>query len=319
MTKMTKKGLKEDFRDLFTNRIWSVDVDGVGKLKRRLVRFVKLVRVTFETFAEHRMGFQCVALSYFVALSVVPFAAFIFAVSGGLGLSDLLHDLLIRAIPTNANLIEAVMKRANVIIDTAQSGAVGAISALTFLWAVIWLMFQVERVFNNVWGIRKVPRKLYKRFSFYILLLILSPFLVLVFSVGIVFYTNLTKLIGIDLGDLNFILTLLGWVGMYIMTALIFSAMYKYIPATKVEYRYAFKSALVSGAIFMIFQYIYLETQAFATRLNGVYGALAAIPLFLIWMNYSWQIIIYGAQLTYGFQNVDSYHIPEWDKENNEL
>ena len=85
--------------------------------------------------------------------------------------------------------------------------------------------------------------------------------------------------------------------------------MYTFIPATEVKYRYALWSALVAGFIFVVFQYLYLETQVFVARLNTVYGVLAAIPLFLIWLNFSWQIIIYGAELTYGFQNVRSYGI----------
>ena len=54
----------------------------------------------------------------------------------------------------------------------------------------------------------------------------------------------------------------------------------------------------------------------FIGKLSRAYGVIAAIPLFLIWLNYSWQIIIYGAELTYGFQNVDKYKVPEWDSEN---
>ena len=56
--------------------------------------------------------------------------------------------------------------------------------------------------------------------------------------------------------------------------------------------------------MFTVFQYLYLETQVFVSRINDVYGVIAAIPLFLIWMNYSWQIIIYGAQLTRSLQCV---------------
>ena len=55
----------------------------------------------------------------------------------------------------------------------------------------------------------------------------------------------------------------------------------------------------------------YLETQVFVARLNTVYGVLAAIPLFLIWLNFSWQIIIYGAELTYSFQNIKNYGLQE--------
>ncbi len=71
----------------------------------------------------------------------------------------------------------------------------------------------------------------------------------------------------------------------------------------------------MSALVFVLYQNLYLEAQILVTRFNAVYGAIAAIPLFLIWINWSWQIIIYGAELTYGFQNVDSYHIPEWDDE----
>ena len=54
----------------------------------------------------------------------------------------------------------------------------------------------------------------------------------------------------------------------------------------------------------------------FVGRLNQAYGLLAAVPLFLIWLNFSWQIIIYGAQLTYSFQHVDQYNVSAWDTEN---
>lgn len=84
--------------------------------------------------------------------------------------------------------------------------------------------------------------------------------------------------------------------------------MYKWIPATEVKYKSALEAALIIAVVFTGFQYLYLETQVFVSRLNKVYGIIAAIPLFLIWMNLSWQIVIYGAQLNYGIQNMDSYH-----------
>ena len=59
----------------------------------------------------------------------------------------------------------------------------------------------------------------------------------------------------------------------------------------------------------MLFQFLYLQTQMFVTRLNAVYGVIAAVPLFLIWLNFSWQIVIYGAQLSFGIQNIDTYNI----------
>ena len=310
---MKKKKLISDAKVLFSDRIWMLDKDSLSKWKRKIVETVKLIRITFSTFAENRMGFQCVALSYFCALATVPLAAIIFWITGGLGLSDKIQQLIYTVIPADPEFLQTIMEKANNIIDTAQSGAVGFISALIFVWSILWMMFQVERVFNNVWGVRKVPRKIYRRFSSYIGLMILIPFIVMIFGAGIAFYANLQTAIGIDLNvrELKLLTVILGWLGFYAVASLIISVMYKWIPSPKVIYKYALKSALISGAFFVAFQYLYLETQMFVSRLNGVYGALAAIPLFLIWLNFSWQIIIYGAQLTYAFQHVEDYKLEE--------
>ena len=314
---MSFKEWFEDFRGLcrklVSNDIWTLNIDTFSSARRRFVKFIKLTRIVFREFAENRMGFQCVALSYFGALAVVPFAAFLFAVSGNIGVTDKLSNLLHSIIPTNPEFVDTIISKADNIIQTAQSGGVGIISALLFFWTVIWLMFQVERVFNNVWNIRKIPRKIYKRFSFYFGALLLSPFVIMIFGLGIALYSNFTSVIGIHIHikEISTIIKFLGWVVFYIFTSLILSVMYKYIPATEVKYRNSFIAALVSGLCFVLFQYLYLEMQVFMTRISGVYGALAAIPLFLMWMNYSWQIVIYGAQLCYGLQNIDSYNIPE--------
>ena len=298
---------------LFSDQLWELNMESLSGARRRIVRFIKLIRITFNEFAEQKMGFQCVALSYFSALAIVPFAAFIFAVGGGLGVGDKLSELAHRILPTNPEFIDTVLDKADNIIHIARSGVVGVIGAFAFLWTIIWLFFQIERVFNNVWGIRKIPRKLYTRFSFYFLAMFLAPFVVLIFGAGIAVYSNITGLIGlrVHIAEVSGIITFLGWLVFYILAVFTFSAMYKFIPAPKVRYRNAFIAALVSAFVFVLFQFVYLKTQIFVTRLNAVYGVLAAIPLFLMWLNYSWQIVIYGAQLCYGIQNVDSYYIPE--------
>ena len=303
--------------DLFTDRIWTLDTSASSPFYAETVRIIKLIRITFSTFIENRMGFQCVSLSYFITLALVPFIAFVFAITGGLGLDGSVKQLLQAILPTHPEIVNMLSERASVIIDSAQGGGLGTVSAIIFLWAILWMMFQVERVFNNVWGILKIPRKIYKRFSFYLLVLVLSPFIIIIFGTGMVYATNLPNLFyGLDLKEARFLFKLLGYAVFYIILVGTLSVMYKYIPATFVEYKYAFRSALIAGVFFMLFQYLYQHTQMFVGRLNQAYGILAAIPLFLIWLNFSWQIIIYGAQLTYSFQNVDQYNVSDWDAEN---
>jgi len=303
-----KKKLHSDyslFKNLFTDSLWTIDTKDHSKPFAGLVRLTKLVRTTIGTFAENRMGFQCVALSYFVTLATIPFCALIFTVSGGLGLSDKISDMLHKVITTNPELVDMILEKANNIIDIAKSGGVGIVSALFFFWTIIWLMFQVERVFNNVWGIRKIPRKIYKRFGFYLILMFLTPFVVVIFAAGIIYYSNFTSLIGLDLSEVPFLPEFLGYLVFYLITTFTLSAMYKFIPAARVKYRYALKSAFMTAMVFVAFQSLYLETQVFVARMNTVYGVIAAIPLFLIWLNFSWQIIIYGAELSYSFHKVD--------------
>ncbi|MBO4595062.1 MAG: YihY/virulence factor BrkB family protein [Bacteroidales bacterium] len=294
----------KEIRDiLFTNKIWELETDMASKAWGRFIHFVKVIRDTVDTFAENRMGFQCVALSYFVTLACIPFVALVFFVSNGLRITDEVTVLLQTIIPDNAELLHIALEKAQNIIHVAQSGPVGLVSALLFIWAIIWLMFQTERVFNNVWGIRKIPRNIFKRFGYYISFLFLGPFIVIIFAYGIALYSNASHFIGWDLGHFAFLTRFIGWLLFYGITAFTLSAMYKFIPSPKVKYRFALQSALFAALAFVGFQYLYLETQMFVSRLNAVYGVIAAIPLFLIWLNFSWQIVMYGAELTYALQH----------------
>ena len=70
-------------------------------------------------------------------------------------------------------------------------------------------------------------------------------------------------------------------------------------------------AAAVSSLAFTAVQYLYLETQMFVSRMNAVYGVFAAIPLFMVWLNIGWFIILLGSELSYVFQNVDNYPLED--------
>jgi len=268
-------------------------------------KYLQVVITTLESFSVNKMGFQCVALSYFCTMAVIPMLAMVFAVTGDLGMSHFVSDFLYRALPNNTEILNTLLEKADNVIFDARSGVVGIISALFFLWTIIWMFFQIERVFNNAWGIHKVPRKIYKRFSFYIITLAILPFLILSFCTGILAYSNILSYIGVYFKEWKIVKVALCWVGIYLLTVLTLSCMYKFIPAAKVVYIYALRSALLTAFVFSAFQYLYLQTQIFMTRLNAIYGVIAAVPLFLMWLNFSWQIIMYGCELSYSLQKAD--------------
>ena len=295
-------------RQFFAQDIWKVNLEELSRAKAKTIKYIKVLIITIKTFSAEKIGFQAVALSFFGTMAVVPFVAVAFAVTDGFGLSDKLRELLYANFAGHQDIIDTLLTYANNIITASQSNAMGLISALVFVWLIIWMMMCVERVFNNVWRVRK-SRNFFKRFGFYLLILFITPFIVMLFFSGSIIYTDAFKSIGLGVAYFDTLSSLLAWLIFYVIATLTFSAMYKFIPNFKVRYSHALRAAAISAIAFTLLQYLYLETQVFVTRLNMVYGAVAAIPLFMFWMNFGWFIILFGAELSYAFQNVNNYNL----------
>ncbi len=276
-------------------------------MRAHFIKDLRVLVVTIKTFSAEKIGFQAVALSFFCTMAAVPFMAVAFAITGGLGLEDTLKQLLVSNIP-NQQAVDTLFGYAQNVIDTAQSSPVGLVSALLFTWLVLWMMMCVESVFNNVWRVNK-SRNIFKRLTFYLVIMGLSPFVVLLFFAGAIVYSNVLDVLVPDVAFSENIKNFLGWVVFAAVSVMTFSAMYKFIPNHYVRYKDALKAALLSGVLFTILQYLFLETQIFVSRLNTIYGAVAAIPLFMFWLNFGWFIILIGAELSYAFQNVDNYNL----------
>lgn len=285
-------------------------MEELSRARARFIKYLKVMMITIKTFSSEKIGFQAVALSFFSTMAVVPFIAIAFVVTGGLGLADKLKELLYSYFDNSQDVIDTVLGFADNIIISSQSSALGLISSLLFVFIVIWMMLQVEKVFNNVWKVQK-SRMLVKRLSIIVMMLIISPFVVMVFFAGSLVYSNLFNYIGLDPETFSGIKTLLSWALFGVVATFTFSAMYKFIPNAEVKYANALRAAIFSGIGFTVLQYIYLETQVMVTRLSSIFGAFAAIPLFMTWINIGWFIILIGAELSYAFQHVNNYNIED--------
>lgn len=297
-------------KNFFKDDIWTLDMEELSKAKARFIKYVRVMMITIKTFANERIGFQAVALSFFSTMSVVPFIAIMFAITGGLGLADKLKELLYAYFENSQQTIDIMLSFAQNIIDTAQSSAIGLVSALMFGFIVIWMMLNVERVFNNVWRVRKA-RNIIKRLSYVLAMIILSPFVAMMFFAGSFVYSNALQYLGIDPESLGVFKSVLAWLLFGGVATITFSAMYKFIPNAGVRYGSALRAAIPAAVAFTTVQYLYLETQVFVTRLSTIFGTFAAVPLFMVWINIGWFIILIGAELSYAFQNVDNYNLDD--------
>ena len=308
MKRLVKKTSR--LKNFFRDDIWELELEELSRAKARFIKYLKVMLITIKTFSNERIGFQAVALSFFSTMSVVPFVAIIFAITNGFGLADSLRDLLYQYFDNSHQTIEAILGFADNILNTARSSAMGLVSALLFVWIVVWMMMNVERVFNNVWRVPK-SRKLIRRLSVIFGMLFVSPFIVFVFFGGTVVYSHALSYLGLDVESFTIVKTVVTWVLFAAVAALTFSAMYKFIPNADVKYKEALRAAIPAGTAFAIVNYLYLETQVMVTRLNGIFGAFAAVPLFMVWINIGWFIILIGAELSYAFQHVDNYNIDD--------
>lgn len=304
------KDLVEEIKSLFawvkkfiTEDIWDLNLEDFSIAKRNAIKYLKVALITIQKSGNDKLGLYAVSLSFFSAMSAVPFIAVALAVTGGVGFEVKLQELLYENFSTNHEILNWLLQFANNIIETGQKDIFGLISFLFFVWIVIWMIRNVEKSFNEIWNVER-NRSLTKRFLYYFGILITAPFIILIFLSVFNVFTNQISNIGYGLIHMESIGFALQWILFYGMVLFTFTVMYKYIPNVKVHFRAAFNAALISAAAFVIMQYLYMETQILVSRINAVYGAFAAVPLFLIWMNISWAIILVGAEISHAFQYV---------------
>ena len=289
-----------------TKDIWALDFSQLSEARKRFFKSVQAFILTAKAFGKQRIGREAIALSRFTTLAFIPMIAVILFISHGFGLDEMLFNNLVESFPTSTQMISAVMQYASNVINATDNGVFGWISFLSLIWTIIWLMLNIEVAFNRIWQVKE-PRKIWVRLLLYLAIMLVAPFVILLFLSGWVYYLRFIGLLEGKLGMFSFLTTNLFWLALYGIAVLALSVMYKVIPYAKVRYGSALKAALIVGVVFVGIQYLYLGTQVMVTRLGAVYGALAFIPLFMIWLNLCWQVILFGAELTRGYTLVD-YH-----------
>ena len=290
----------------FTHDIWLLNENDFSRWKGRLVRDAKTVLLMMNTFIDQKIGYQVTALAYNSMLAVVPAIAIGIYLTDTIGLRDHFAQMLYSNLG-ESEITEIILHAADNIVKTAESGLFGFISMATFVWIVISLMITVHQVFNNVWMVKR-DSGLLRTIGVVVGITLLSPFVVMLFFSGSVLYSHVLSLLFPDnLYLASHIRSFLTWLVFAAVSVGVLHLMYKFIPATKVHSRYSLKAALLSGIIFTGVQYLYLETQVMVAKQSAVYGVFAAIPLFMIWLNLGWSIVLYGAELSYAFQNVDQH------------
>lgn len=297
------------FKEFFRDGIWDINTSDLGRAKAKVVRYIRIILLTARNFSHQNVGQQAVALSFFTTMAFVPFLAVAFAISNYAGLGDHLRELIYDNFGRDT-VVDHILTFADNIIAASQEGIYGIISSLIFLWVVIWMMTRIEWSFNRIWKAGR-NRILWKRILAYIITIVASPFIIIVFLSVALSISDGINALGLEIPLLSSISTFLVWLAFCVFMVIVLTVMYILIPNARVRLLPALSAAAISSLAFTVVQYLYMETQMFVSRLNAVYGVFAAIPLFMVWLNIGWFIVLLGSELSYVFQNVDNYPLED--------
>ena len=296
-------------RNFFRDGIWDINTSDLGRVKAKVVRYIRIIVLTAKNFSHQNVGQQAVALSFFTTMAFVPFLAVAFAISNYAGLGDYLRGLIYENFGHDM-IVDQILTFADNIVAASQQGIYGIISSLVFLWMVIWLLSRVEWSFNRIWKVDR-NRILWKRILAYVITMAASPFIIMVFLSVALSISDGINTLGLEIPFLSSISTFLIWLTFFAFMIIVLTVMYILIPNARVRVLPAVSAAVISSLAFTVVQYMYLETQMFVSRMNAVYGVFAAIPLFMVWLNIGWFIVLLGSEFSYVFQNVDNYPLED--------
>lgn len=294
------------FVKFITKDIWHLNIDDFGKAKKKFIKYLKVALITVKEAGINHLGLYAFSLSFFSTMSLVPFVAVAFAITDGFGLKDNLQEMLLEYFSNNKEIVQLVIQFAENIVSISQQDTFGIVSLGFFIGTILWLILNVEKCFNLIWKAER-GRSIAKRFLYYFGVLAIAPLLITIFLSLSLMFTKTFDAYDLNIHWLESAGFMIKWGAFYGIMTLLFTIIYKYVPNVKVKFPAAFFAALIAALAFVAWQYLYVETQVFVSRMNTVYGAFAAIPLFLVWMNVSWTIILIGAEISHAYQYESSY------------
>ncbi|WP_455498801.1 YihY/virulence factor BrkB family protein [Coprobacter sp.] len=289
--------------------MWRITGNDVSGLRRRLINLAKTIFISVRRFQEDDLQSKASALTYSTLLAVVPALALMFAIAKGFGFQNIVQSQLFDYFPAQKEALEHALSFVDAYLAQAKSGIFVGVGIIFLLWTVISLMSTVESTLNDIWQVKK-DRSFYRKITDYTSMFVLLPILMIASS-GISLFIST----GIDSNAyLYFISPLVRNIisfSPYFLTCLLFTGIYVLVPNTKVKFWNAFIAGVICGTAFQLFQFLYISGQIWVSKYNAIYGSFAFLPLFLLWMQLSWLICLFGAVLSFSAQNIENYNFEQ--------
>ncbi len=284
--------------------MWGIRLNKLDPRKGFLVKQLRILSLAVQGFNEDKCLTKASALTYYTLFSIVPVLALVFAIAKGFGFDANLKAQLSAKYSEYGSVLSNAFIYADSLLATTKGGIIAGFGVVLLLWSVLKLLMNIEASFNEIWEIKR-GRTWVRKITDYLTIMLVSPlFLIIAGGLTVAIQTKLGSII-----YLGIITKLLIQLLAFIILALVFCMLYMVLPNTKVTFKAAASAGIISTVLFNILNWAYVKFQIGASNFNAIYGGFAALPLFLIWVQYSWYVVLFGAEIAFANQNVDHYEL----------
>ena len=289
--------------------IWRIRARDLPRRKFWLIRLLRIIILAFRGFSTDKCSLRAAALTFHTVLAIVPAVAIAFGIAKAFEFEGMLETKLISALHGHEEIAQKIIDFSRTLLENTKGGVIAGVGVAVVFWTVIKVLSQIERSFNDVWGIREA-RTIGRKFTDYVSMMLICPLLIVISSSATVFVAGKVGQLTESVSFLRFfgpvVLTLLKLLPYCIGWAL-FTFVYVFMPNTKVNIGSAIVAGVVAGTLYQIVQWGYVSLQIGVSKYNAIYGSFAAAPLFLVWLQLSWLVVLFGAELSFAHQNVETY------------
>jgi membrane protein len=294
--------------------IWEVRLKDLPGLQPLFVRYLRTVILSFRSFRRNDSLRTASVLTYYSVLNFIPLLAVVFAIAKGFGLRRVMQNYIMQMADTahlDPEMANQVLIFANSVLKHARGGVIAGVGIALLLWTVISILGKIEDSFNRIWEVKRA-RTLVRQFTDYMSILVVVPILFAVSASATVVIagqlrsiTNEIPFLGYVSSEMLVIIKMLP----YLATWALLIVLYMVMPNTKVSIRSGLLAGVIAGTGLQIIQFVYLKLQMAISGYSAVYGTFAAMPLFLGWLQISWMIVFYGAEIAHASEYSDTFGI----------
>jgi len=299
--------------EFLSRDIWRIRQKDLPPPKLFLIRLLRILILSIRGIMQDRGALRASALTFYSMFAVVPVVAMVFGIAKGFGFEKGLEKNILKALEGQEEIALRIIGFAHTLLENVKGGLVAGIGLLILFYTIIMILSHIESAFNDIWGIKK-GRSLGRKISDYLSMILVGTFFFIMSSSLTVFITSgvtlaLEKVTILQVlrPGIFFLFQLLPYVALWIL----FSFMYIFLPNTKISMKSGILGGVIAGTMYHIFQWGYISLQIGVTKHNAVYGSFAALPLFFIWLRFSWLIVLFGAEISFANQNVETYEFEE--------